>query len=336
MSAGRESRKPLVAVVTPVYNGDPYLEATMKCVQKQTYDRLIHVIVDNCSSDNTAKIIDRYRDRRVKLVCGRNDSVVSVRDNWTKAMCLVPDEVDFVKFLCADDLMRPDCISRLVEVASLDEKIGIVLCHDIFMDRVHRSSLTSNQSVFDGVEVARGMLDDSINWLPYHHLFVRFQSENKESFFLDAPLHFDFAAAVRRSLEGQFGYVHEPLVYTRWHENSLTSQQIGPNALKVLLEKYDILCAFGDRCWDPQAFKFKRDWFRARMMRLALKWTAKGRWDVAREFLVGLRERNAAPRLLDWVGSIQQWGEYVKWKRLWRLPTGPEINEEKFLSDNSI
>lgn len=60
--------RPLVAVVTPVYNGGAYLEATMRCVQQQTYENLVHVIVDNCSSDNTSDIIDQFRGQSVRLV----------------------------------------------------------------------------------------------------------------------------------------------------------------------------------------------------------------------------------------------------------------------------
>src|SRR5438445_5973054 len=97
------SARPLVAVVTPVYNGGAYLEAAMHSVQQQTYDRLIHVVVDNCSADNTSGVIDRFRSQRVELIASRNNNVLPVRENWTEALCAVPAETSYVKFLCADD-----------------------------------------------------------------------------------------------------------------------------------------------------------------------------------------------------------------------------------------
>jgi cellulose synthase/poly-beta-1,6-N-acetylglucosamine synthase-like glycosyltransferase len=328
------SARPLVAVVTPVYNGGAYLEATMRCVQQQTYDRLVHVIVDNCSSDNTSEIIDRFRSERIALITTRNESVLPLRENWTKALCAVPPEIPYVKILCADDLMRSDCIARFVEVAESDEKIEVVLCDDIFIDRVHRANLPSEQTIFDGIKIAGKMLDESINWLPYHHLFVRFHGGTRSTeFFNDAPLHFDFAAVVRSSLGGKFAYLHDSLVYTRWHAKSLTSQQLGANQLRTLLERFDILCTFGGQCWDEQTFRSKKECLRTRMMRLAIKWTVMGRRDAAHELLKGLIERQVAPSAADWGRSIVEWIPYSNWKRGWRLPTGPEIDEAKFCSE---
>ncbi|QKC85288.1 glycosyltransferase family A protein [Mesorhizobium sp. NZP2077] len=328
------SARPLVAVVTPVYNGGAYLEAAMHSVQQQTYDRLIHVVVDNCSDDNTSGVIDRFRSQRVELITSRNNNVLPVRENWTEALCAVPAETSYVKFLCADDLMRSDCISRFVEVAESDEKIGVVLCDDIFIDKVHRANLPPDQTVFDGIEIVGKMLDESINWLPYHHLFVRFHGGTQSAkFFDDAPLHFDFAAVVRSSLGSKIAYLHTPFVYTRWHSNSLTSQQLGANQLRTLLERFDILCNFGDRCWDESTFRNKKEYMRARMIRLAIKWTVMGRWDAAQELLRGLKERQVAPNAADWGRSIVDWIPHAKWKRGWHLPTGPKIDEAMFRSE---
>lgn len=327
---------PLVAVVTPVYNGGAYLEATMRCVQQQTYDRLVHVIVDNCSSDNTPAIIDRFRSRRVELLTTRNDSLLPLQENWTKALCAAPAEASYAKILCADDLMRSDCIARFVEAAESDDKIEVVLCDDIFVDMVHRANLPLDRTVFDGVQLVGNMLDESINWLPYHHLFVRFRGPARSAeCFKDAPVHFDFTAVVRSALSGKVAYLHEPLVYTRWHANSLTSQQLGANQLKTLLERFDVLSKFGIYCWDEPTFRTKKKSLRARMMRLALKWTIMGKRDAAREMMRGLKERGATPSLIDWASATIEWIPYSSWKRSWRLPTGPAIDEATFGSERS-
>src|SRR5215475_13035662 len=141
MTNSSVSARPLVAVVTPVYNGAAYLEATMRCVQRQTYDRLVHVIIDNCSTDETPDISDRYRTGRVELLTTRNESLVPLKENWTRALRAAPDEAVYLKFLCADDLIRSDCIARFVEVAESDEKVEVVLSHDIFVDMVRRANI---------------------------------------------------------------------------------------------------------------------------------------------------------------------------------------------------
>ena len=62
--------QPLVSVITPTYNHEKYIEECINSVLSQTYDNWEMIIVDDASSDNTAKIVERYaqEDSRIKLI----------------------------------------------------------------------------------------------------------------------------------------------------------------------------------------------------------------------------------------------------------------------------
>ena len=59
--------QPLVSVLTPVFNGEPYLVQAIESVLAQTYTNWEYVLVDNASTDRTAEIIQRYVDKDPRI-----------------------------------------------------------------------------------------------------------------------------------------------------------------------------------------------------------------------------------------------------------------------------
>ena len=55
--------KPLISIITVVFNGEKYLEDTIQSVINQTYSNVEYVIIDGGSSDGTLDIIKKYEDQ---------------------------------------------------------------------------------------------------------------------------------------------------------------------------------------------------------------------------------------------------------------------------------
>jgi glycosyltransferase involved in cell wall biosynthesis len=56
------SRKPIISIITVVFNGEKYLEQTILSVIKNKSPEVEYVIIDGGSTDGTLDIIERYKD----------------------------------------------------------------------------------------------------------------------------------------------------------------------------------------------------------------------------------------------------------------------------------
>lgn len=72
---------PLVAIVTPAYIGEAFPAEIMESVQRQTYPNIVHVVLDNASTDGTAEVISRFQNQETPLIVGRNEQLLPMDEN---------------------------------------------------------------------------------------------------------------------------------------------------------------------------------------------------------------------------------------------------------------
>lgn len=100
--------KPLISIVTIVYNGDEHLEESINSVLSQSYDNIEYVIVDGGSTDSTLDIIRKYEDK-IDYWVSENDSGIS--DAFNKGVAHTTG--DWVGFINADDWYDHNAIKTL-------------------------------------------------------------------------------------------------------------------------------------------------------------------------------------------------------------------------------
>ncbi len=116
---------PLVSVCIPVYNGEVFLEATLQSLLAQTYANWELIVVDEKSEDRTLEIVKRFGERNpgVPVKIYVNETRLRQARNMNRAIELAKGE--FIKVLCADDLIEPDCLA--VQVSALQKHPSAVL-----------------------------------------------------------------------------------------------------------------------------------------------------------------------------------------------------------------
>ena len=124
---------PQVSVITPCFNCEGYVAATMTSVRDQTFRNWEHVIVDDGSTDASAAVVEQLlaMDRRTRLIRKANGGVATARNVGYKS-CAADGE--FLLFLDADDVLRPGMLATLVEYLETRPNVGMVYCQHGYID----------------------------------------------------------------------------------------------------------------------------------------------------------------------------------------------------------
>lgn len=117
--------KPKISIIVPIYNTAKYLDKCLSSIINQTMQEIEIICIDDCSSDNSYLIVEKYidQDSRVSLIrhdknkglsCARNTGISAAKANYLAS-------VD------SDDYIKPEMMQTLWD-ASENGTVDVVCC----------------------------------------------------------------------------------------------------------------------------------------------------------------------------------------------------------------
>ena len=103
----------LVSIITPSWNCGRFVIEMIESVQQQTYSNWELLFQDDCSTDDTKQIVERFalNDPRIKYECNyRNSGAAVTRNN-----ALLRAKGKWIAFLDSDDLWLPDKLDQQIK-----------------------------------------------------------------------------------------------------------------------------------------------------------------------------------------------------------------------------
>lgn len=169
---------PLISVIVPVYNVEPYLTACVESVLRQTYSNLEVILLDDGSTDGSGRLCDGFaqKDARVRAVHQQNSGVSAARNAG-----LDMAKGDYLYFLDGDDWALETMVE---ETVSIMEAGGYDLCawgmnivqegaEDIYFGRWKRELFQFPSEAEKRRFLCRWVLPCRVGWSVYCRVFRR-------------------------------------------------------------------------------------------------------------------------------------------------------------------
>ena len=168
-------QQPLISIIVPVYNAEPFLEHCLSSIRKQTYQTIEVILVDDGSTDRSNEICRKFvkEDNRFKLFTQANGGRSAARNTG-----LAQVQGMLVGFVDSDDWVDEDMFEVLYNT-HLEENADIVQCSYYYHngDRVEDMSLKEKKHILNTKEALELLFRDKeiknflCNKLFLHSLF---------------------------------------------------------------------------------------------------------------------------------------------------------------------
>jgi len=124
---------PQVSVIVPNYNHAPYLEKRFDSIFAQTYQDFELIILDDCSTDNSRKVLEKYRNHpKVSQVFYNEQNSGSTFKQWNKGVALAKGE--YIWIAESDDEAEPEFLETLVPQLEKNQNVGIAYCESLLIN----------------------------------------------------------------------------------------------------------------------------------------------------------------------------------------------------------
>lgn len=97
--------KPLLSIITPVYNVEAYLDRCVQSILNQSYHNIELILIDDGSTDGSLAVCEKWaaKDNRVKVIHKENGGVSTARNAGLEVM-----KGDYLTFVDPDDFISLD------------------------------------------------------------------------------------------------------------------------------------------------------------------------------------------------------------------------------------
>jgi glycosyltransferase involved in cell wall biosynthesis len=133
-----KNKLPKVSVLMPNYNNSEYLIGAIESIINQTYTNFEFIIVDDCSTDNSWKIIQEYAKKYKKIMCFRNEKNLNIVKTRNNLFNLADKNSKYLAIFDSDDISLSKRLEKQVEFLENNVEYGLVGSQVYIIDETNK------------------------------------------------------------------------------------------------------------------------------------------------------------------------------------------------------
>lgn len=131
-----------------VFNGERYLREAIQSILDQTYTNFFFLIVDDCSSDRTPKLLRSYNDERIQVITNKRN--LGVTDSLNIGLTEINTE--YIARMDADDISLPERLEEQMRIIEGNKNASLVVNSYYLIDESGRETGISAPSIVEPIE----------------------------------------------------------------------------------------------------------------------------------------------------------------------------------------
>ena len=230
--------KTIVSVIIPTFNRAKYVAQAVESVFAQTFTDLEVIVIDDGSTDGTEKRLASFTDSpRFQYVYQANAGRSTARNRG-----VAKARGEFLLFLDSDDLLLPNALADLLELAASHPSAEMIGGQTQFVDEQLRQ-FASLSPRLEGGTAYPGLILERFFLLPGAFVVRKAGLEKIGMFDPQVEPCEDYDFALRVALRGEVACADVPVVQHRMHDSNTPSTAIFLGGIRVAQKHLNLLDA---------------------------------------------------------------------------------------------
>lgn len=207
----------MISVVLPTYNGSKYIKQSIESIINQTYKEWELIVIDDCSTDDTNKIVQEYtlKDNRIKLY--KNETNKRLPASLNTGFAKTSGE--YLTWTSDDNIYKENAFEKMIEYFQLNSDVGFVFSNMTIIDE-NGNIKQKNSYIPSSMEEIKYKNIVGASFMYKREVYKTIGDYDTSKFLIE-----DYDYWLRISRKFKIRFINDSLYFYRTHSGSLTESK---------------------------------------------------------------------------------------------------------------